>query len=282
MAKMWAVVGGVLVVLVAIGAYWALSAPAVTAAVLYVDEGTVEVNTGSGWTQGSDEMELPAGAQVRTGSGAASVVLLEGEVMHLEPNTEVTLSEVSENKIKILQTLGETWHKVTKISGVSTYEVETPNTVATVRGTEFYVNTGEDDDIAVEEGEVEAGFVKQPSKKLMVKSKHKMKMQAKLDKMTEEELGDDARVAKFQEKYIKHLKRIRLREIRKQGKLGKMMMKRYGVTDENMQQYLDDVDEGRQDEDKAYEQVPGPLKKKVERAYKITKAIKRAKQRSAQ
>ncbi len=274
MNKVVASIGVVVVILIAAGAFWLFSTPPVTAAILYVDEGTVEVDTGSGWTQGMDEMELPVGTKVKTGTGSASVVMLEGEVMHLEPGTEVALSEITDQKIKITQIIGETWHKVTKISGISTYEVETPNTVATVRGTEFFVK---DDDVVVEEGEVEVGFVKTPSKKLMVKSKRTMKMQAALDTMTEDVFEEDARAGKFKEKYIKHLKRMRMREIKKHDKLMNLAKKRYGINDEQVHQYLDDVDEGKQDEDKAYHAIPGPLKKKAERAYKITKAIKRAK-----
>ncbi len=278
MNKAVATIGVIVVILIAAGAFWLFSVPPATAAVLYVDEGTVEIDVGKGWVPGQDEMELLAGAKVRTGAGAASVVMLEGEVMHLEPQTEVTLQEISDQTIKITQLLGETWHKVTKISGISTYEIETPSTVATVRGTEFYVTSDEEDAIAVEEGEVEVGFVKTPSKKLMVGPKRKMRMQAKLDTMTEEEFTDDPRAAKFKENYIKKLQRMRMREIKKNERLINVAMKRYGVTDEKMRQFLDDVDEGRQDEDKLYEQVPKPLRKKAERAYKITKAIKKARQ----
>src|SRR3990172_6864214 len=116
------------VILIILGAVYflAIAPKAATAAILYVERGQVEVNTGTGWQTGNDEMELKKGSGVRTADGEATVVLLEGEVMHLEPNTEVKLEQISGKKIKITQLAGETWNKVTKISGISEFIVETP------------------------------------------------------------------------------------------------------------------------------------------------------------
>lgn len=264
----------VLGVLVLAVAFWAFWIPSPTAAVLYIDEGSVEVDLGNGWVAASDEMELGEGAKVRTAEGTASVVLMEGEVMHIEPNSEVSLTEISGSRIRIKQVLGETWHKVTKVSGIATYEVETPTTVATVRGTEFFVKN---DEVAVDEGEVEVGFVKTPSKKLMLKTKRMMKLNEQFDEMNENVFESDPRSLKFKELYIKHLKRMRMRELLKHNKLMTIAKKTYGVSEEQVRQYLDDVDEGRQDEDVAYAKVPSMMKKKVERAYQLTKAIKTAK-----
>lgn len=267
---------GILAVLLITVAFWAFWIPPATAAILYVEEGSVEADTGNGWAAATDEMELEEGAKVRTGEGTASIVLLEGEVMHLEPHSEIALRELGGSGIRITQLLGETWHKVTRISGVSTYEVETPSTVATVRGTEFFVKMDTEDEIAVDEGEVETGFVKSPSKKLMLTAKRKARMMPTED-IVDSEMSDDPRPAKFKHMYIQKLQRMRMREIRKNGAVLSMAKKTYGVTDESMQQYLDDVDNGRKDVDEAYAQVPDMLKKKLDRAYRLTKAIRKAK-----
>jgi len=267
---------GIFAVLLVTVAFWAFWIPPATAAILYVEEGAVEADTGNGWAAATDEMELEEGAKVRTGEGTASVVLLEGEVMHMEPHSEIALRELGSSRIRITQILGETWHKVTRISGVSTYKVETPSTVATVRGTEFFVAMGTEDEVAVDEGEVETGFVKSPSKKLMLTAKRKARMMATED-IIDSDMVDDPRPAKFKQMYIERLQRMRMREIKKNGALMSMAKKTYGITDESIQQYLDDVDNGRQDEDATYAKVPDMLKKKVERAYQLTKAIKKAK-----
>ncbi len=267
--------GGLAVVILLAAVFWTLSASSITAAILYIDNGVVEVDIGNGWTAGADEMELGEGAKVRTKEGSASVVLREGEVMSLEPNTEVELSELSKNKISIKQIAGETWNKITRISGVSSYEVETPNTVATVRGTEFFLKSGDEDEVDVEDGSVEFGFIKTPTKKLIAKAKQRIR--AKGDKMTEENFDIDPRAAKFKEKYIKHLEQIRMREIQKNKALLGVAKKTYGVDEAQMKQYLEDADSGKADIDADYKQVPGIFKGKIERAYQITKAIRKAK-----
>ncbi len=271
MKKPILIIGAIIAILLIGAWFWLSSAAAASTAIIYVDSGTVEVDIGNGWTAAVDEMELPQGAKARTGEdGSASIILLEGEVMHLEPNTEVALSQVSGNNMRIKQLAGETWHKVTRISGVSSYEVETPTTVATVRGTEFYVKN---DEIAVGEGEVEVEFEGQ---KKMAKAMHKMRMKA--GEMIDEQMMNEPRMAKFREKYVNHLKRIRLREIKKHSAILGMARKQYDVSDERMQKYLEDLDEGRQDVEKAYKDVPSVMRKKAQRAYEITKVIRRAKQ----
>jgi hypothetical protein len=273
--KNWIWVGAVAAVLVIAAGIWLASSPKVSAAILYVDSGTVEVDVGKGWVAGTDEMELSQGAKVRTKDGTASVILQEGEVMHLEPNTEVSLSQISGDKMHMDQASGETWNKITRISGITTYEVETPTTVATVRGTEFFVNIGAEDDIAVEEGNVEVGFTETPTKKLVVGKNRRLR--AKLGNMTEEVLGTDPRAEKFRQKYIKALERLRTREMKKHQNLIGIAKRTQGMTDEQIQQYISDLDEGRQDLESAYSQVPGVFKSKVQRSYLITKAIRKAK-----
>lgn len=262
---------GIIVALLVIGAaFWLFSAQPVAAAILYVDSGTVEVDMGRGWVAGTDGMELAEGAKIRTGEGAASVILNEGEVLHLEPGTEATLSEIGDS-IRIGQALGETWNKVTRISGVTAYEVETPTTVATVRGTMFFMRAGE---VAVEEGEVEVGLANAPTKRIVARSKQKAT--TKGDDVVVEDYAYDPRAEKFRQIYIMHLKKLREREISRHSSLVAAAKKAYGVTDEQIQQYLDDFDSGRRDVDKVYGQMPAILKKKAERAYRITKAIQQA------
>jgi len=261
----------VIVILALLGiGYFVLAPKAATAAILYVERGQVEVNTGTGWQTGSDEMELKKGSGVRTADGEATVVLLEGEVMHLEPNSEVKLEQISGKKIKITQLAGETWNKVTKISGISEFIVETPTTVATVRGTEFALN---EEELAVTDGEVGYGPKGEPSKIKVRKGKR-----ALAKTMQEEDIAELARFKQFPEKYEKILQRVRAREIRKHQQILKMAEKR-GYTEEKIRAQLNEVDEDRENEDKLYEQAPLLVKPKAKRAYMLTKEIKRARMR---
>ena len=125
-------------------------------AYLHIESGAVEVNTGNGWQTAEDGMSLSKKDSVRTLDGTAVIVLYDSSFIKLEPNTKVTISELAKSDSKIDQSSGSTWNKFTKITGMDSYEVETPNTVATVRGTEFLINA-EENTIIVVEGVVEWG-----------------------------------------------------------------------------------------------------------------------------
>ena len=273
----------VAIVVIAVAGFfiWISMPPAPTTAVLYVESGVVEVDLGKGWQSAVDEMELDENSKVRTMDGEASVVLLAGEVVHLEPNTEISLDEVSDDKISIKQLAGETWNKVSGISGVAVYEVGTPTTVATVRGTEFFVKIGELDEVGVLEGVVDLAPLTDRTKIHKIKAMRKAFMD-KLGEVREEELGpeDIERAKRFKEKYIANLKATRLHEILKHKTLLKMAKTRYGVDEAKIKQFLEDVDAGKENEDELYEQIPGFLKKRAELPYKITKFIKKAQAQS--
>jgi hypothetical protein len=218
-------------------------------------------------------MKLKKGDSVKTMTGEATIVFYEGEITHLESNTEVTIDQLSNRKVELSQAAGETWNKVTKISGISEYRLETPNTVATVRGTEFFFN---DESLAVTDGEV--GYGAKKGALTVRKGKR-----AFAERLVEEDIPQEelARFQKFPEKYEKILKRVREREIRKHKAVLKMAADR-GFTEDKMRNMLNEMDEGRQDEDKAYSQIPSIFKPRSKRAYMLTKEIKRARARMQQ
>jgi len=279
MKNVWAGIGIAAVVILAVGAYWLFSVPGVSAAVLYVENGTVAVDTGHGWVAGTDEMELPVGAKVRTNpDSTASVILLEGEVVHLEPSTEISIDKVTSDTIHVTQDYGETWNKVTKISGISTFEVETPTTVATVRGTEFFVTANADeDDVAVSEGTVDVALTNASEAKEEIGPMSKMSFKKKNKQIIKSAFDDQAKINKFQAKYVKHLQHMRAQELRKQSRVVGMAKRMTGTTDAQIKQHLEELDDGAKDLDAEYKQVPGMLKAKAERTYKLTQAIRKAK-----
>lgn len=112
---------------------------------LFIDYGNVQVkHAGESWTSAENDMDLYQSDSVKTGDNtSASVILFESSVIRLDSNTEVTLQEIfqqeGETNVKIEQDSGRTWNTVTKISGIDNYEVQTPTTVASIRGTAFVV-----------------------------------------------------------------------------------------------------------------------------------------------
>src|SRR5438105_3268026 len=104
-------------------------------------------HAGADFGPASDGDVLKEGDTVRTGAdGRAVLTYFEGSTVTIEPVTELTIdaaSTVSDGGtiVAMTQTFGRTWHVVTKlITGSSRYEVRTPASTASVRGTEFEVD----------------------------------------------------------------------------------------------------------------------------------------------
>jgi hypothetical protein len=124
---------------------------------LIIESGEVQVKTAGGaWTTADNGMDLYESQSVKTGDNtSASIILFKSSIIRLDNNTEVTirtLIEEDETNIEIEQNSGRTWNTISKISGIDNYEVQTPTTVASVRGTSFGVYYLADGNISVAVG----------------------------------------------------------------------------------------------------------------------------------
>lgn len=111
----------------------------------------------------SESIILAEGDMVKTGAqGEAEILLADGAIIRLANNTEVqinqaTLDSLWEQNVNVSLNKGKIWFRIIKIfDDGSSWEVETPTVVATVRGTAFGVEvSGADDvDLLVAESEV--------------------------------------------------------------------------------------------------------------------------------
>ncbi|OGQ90248.1 MAG: hypothetical protein A2289_20105 [Deltaproteobacteria bacterium RIFOXYA12_FULL_58_15] len=141
-----------------------LSSQAHAAAKLAMTQGQV-------WTQapGAAEKsaktgdELAAGTQIRTGKSSSTEVRFEdGSLLKVRPESSLKLSgnKRQKNKSSVLLFFGRVWSKVTKSVGKeTTFEVNTPNAVCGVRGTEFETAVADDGSVRVRvtEGSVGVG-----------------------------------------------------------------------------------------------------------------------------
>jgi len=129
-----------------IGFVWFTQTSNVASAQLVIDYGTVQVkHEGGNWTSAETGMFLFQSDALQTGEDTyASVILFESSIIRLDSNTKILLKEIIQQtettNIIIEQKSGRTWNTIQKISGIDNYEVQTPNTVASVRGTIFDVN----------------------------------------------------------------------------------------------------------------------------------------------
>jgi len=115
---------------------------------LTVLSGDVTVRHGSGdFAPAADGEVLSEGDAIRTGpDGRAVLTYFEGSTVTIEPATELAIDSANSTAdggtvVLMTQSVGRTWHVVTKlITSGSKYEVRTPASTASVRGTEFQVD----------------------------------------------------------------------------------------------------------------------------------------------
>lgn len=108
---------------------------------------TVRHGAAAAYVAAVDGEVLTVGDGVRTGSdGRAVLTYFEGSTVTIEPATELVIdaatTQGSNTIVQMTQNAGRTWHVVTKlVTGDSKYEVRTPASTASVRGTAFTVDT---------------------------------------------------------------------------------------------------------------------------------------------
>ncbi|HSI03140.1 MAG: FecR domain-containing protein [Myxococcota bacterium] len=124
-------------------------------------QGAVFIKTGEGAEQaGKTGESVPGGTRIRTGAdGQAEVTFADGTKMQVRPGTTVALSNAKRNEQKssVVLFFGRVWSKVSRSVGAETnFEVNTPNAVAGVRGTEFETAVADDGTakVRVTEGKV--------------------------------------------------------------------------------------------------------------------------------
>jgi hypothetical protein len=152
----------VAVICVIVVVAWFFLRSDVVEAQLIIESGDVQVKHGDDswdWVTAQNGMLLYQSDAVRTGeNSSASIVFFESSIVRLDSNTEVTLREIllesGKTSVKIQQDAGRTWNTVLKVSGIDDYEVQTPSTVASVRGTSFdvYIRFENETDVGVGRG----------------------------------------------------------------------------------------------------------------------------------
>jgi hypothetical protein len=110
--------------------------------------GDVRIRHASGdVTVAADGDLLAAADSVETGAdGRAVITFFEGSTVEIEPSSAISIDALSVEAdggtiVRLTQAAGRTWHVVTKLlTGSSRYEVRTPASTASVRGTQFEID----------------------------------------------------------------------------------------------------------------------------------------------
>ena len=117
---------------------------------LIIESGIVEVKHSEDlWMIAEDGMDLYESDSVRTGNNStATIILFRSGIIRLDSNTIVTIKELVKNEdlrsVTIQQDAGRTWNSVVQVCGIDNYDVETPTAIASVRGTTFDIDVGDE------------------------------------------------------------------------------------------------------------------------------------------
>ena len=227
------------IIIAGIIAYTSIASDKIEPAFLTVESGQVQVDSGTGYKTVTGEVILSLNDKVKTLDGTATIILYETIISELEPNTEVSIKSLTESNVALKQESGSTWNKFTAITGIGSYEIETPTTVATVRGTSFGVNV-EEDVVLVGEGKVNV------KKQGQIHSLAQFEKLTKLGK-TRLTAADKQKILGKAKKNVERIKTLRERMIEKQGPLIKKAMAKYGVSETELKSYLARIDSGELD-----------------------------------
>ena len=114
---------------------------------LYKESGEVSYKSETGTYQKllDDSISIKDGSYIKTGDGYAHVIFADNSMMSLDQNTEVQIL-VENDSIDIMQLVGNTWHRVQTLTQGKSYQVDTQNAIAAVRGTKFAIEKDREDD----------------------------------------------------------------------------------------------------------------------------------------
>lgn len=106
---------------------------------VYAQQATVSATLQDGTTSllQNGKAQYVSGTTIEVKKGTAEIRLRDNSLITLSEGAKTTIL-VKPQLTKIIQYAGDTWHRVLKLVGRS-YQVETPTSVATVRGTKFGV-----------------------------------------------------------------------------------------------------------------------------------------------
>ena len=102
--------------------------------VFYTNPGSTEIKLSPEVTSA----QVFSGSEVRTQEGSAYILFPDNSMMSIDKNTTLVI-EYSKEKVSILQTLGNTYHRVKTLESGQQYELLTLGTLAAVRSTKFAV-----------------------------------------------------------------------------------------------------------------------------------------------
>jgi len=256
MGKLVKILIGVIIFLLIMGAafYFLILRDSTEIATLTIKKQKVEVNTGGDWQQASDSRLLLSDS-IRTLDGRALVILHESILINMKENSELSIKDLDKDKPSITQKSGKVWSKFTGMSGIENYEVETPNTVATVRGTAFLSKIEGSASIFISgEGNVE---LRSGSNSLMLGAGEKGVNRGD-GSITKEPLTAEERaeIIELMKESLDDIKILRKKIINKHSAVLQRLMSQFELTEKDIDNGLDMIDRGEIDDNELMNKSP--------------------------
>lgn len=255
------------ILFVAIAGVYGLFSSRASAKVL-VKSGSVQVDSGSGYESVSNELKLKHDYKVKNIDGDAAIVIFDSIIVDLQKGSEVVVSDLVKDNINLFQAKGSTWNKFMKLAGIGSFQISTPKSVATVRGTEFGVS---EDEVLVADGIVDVSF-DSSSVSLFALQKSQIRDGVVVAVGLTEE--DKLKVLSNMKKMLEVMRYVREIEIGRHTIIVGIVKKQYGWSDEDVKNKLKELDENNEDLDTLAEKLPFKVKS-VEIAKDMTNEIRK-------
>ena len=210
---------------------------------LVIEQGNVQyMMEGNDWKPASNGMTLKQGYSIKTLADSRANIIFSYSVMRLDSNSEVSLDELAKESISMTQSMGSTWSRLLKISGIKSYEVSTPEAIASVRGTGFAVYyDGKTMELKVSEGTVNFGS-EENSKDVPADKQAEV---GEDGTMKVEDLQSDDWIAKNLQLDEQHKQEVKQHILKKYGYLINVAKSQYGISDEKLDQLFDEWYSGK-------------------------------------
>ena len=263
------IVSVVLVLLLAfIFSYFALVSSKTVTAQLDVESGTVLVNgkvvTGT--------VHLSQEDLIETGENSlATVILYESIVINLESNAKISLDDLAKENPVVSQVAGNAFYQVTNLFGINSYTVKSGNSVASVRGTEFFI---EEDKISVTDGEVAYELDGQSFSVVGGKAVEKINGEIIERDLTPEEIE---RIRQLRQRALEGLRNLRQKELEKHPVVLRTIKRQYDLSSADIEDAFDMADRGELDLEDFRDKAPVDLES-VDKIIAITKEIRQLNQ----
>ena len=220
-------------------------------AVLMVHSGKVELAQ-SPFRDVTGTTQISVGNSVKTYPGSeASIVFFGSSILRLGENTTLTLSELDikkeGKKVSLKQDTGRVWNKVIKLSGIEEYSLETPDAVATIRGTAFdsWIRDNLTGILVVENRVNVTGKI--TGKFTEINENEEADVAA--DSLTVKPLAEDSWIRKNKEKDEQFLLELREKIKSKYWIYLLIAKSQYKLTDEQVDEYIDNALRGTYSQD---------------------------------